>query len=627
MTKIKYKNLKASAEITKGKKGLIANIYLNDNSDGRYLISSFPTNLTEYENKIIAVTLNDDNYHHKQIIINEGNVLLSTVNSFIDRNTIGSIINVREQSKVVLMIGNVILTEVYDYLPDELFERRDRYMVNFKNDQEYTIVRYANLHQHTENSLLDGIIKIDKLVNKTEYCCAITDHGNMYGYMEFKNAMEKANKKPIIGEEFYVETMGSRLDAKNIGSLNEIMFDDCFNEKGSKFNGDHLIVLAKNNEGLKNLIKLSSLAFDNIHRRPHLLLNDLYEHRNGLIVTSACIGSTLGRCLNNAIHCYDAMPFIQQMVNSKGVKFYEVDPRAVAAFNGINGGDSEELAIYKNNMNMVFKFIETMVEWFGEDFYLEVQDHHFDIEKRIMKWLINIQKAYFKNIKIIATTDAHYLNKEDAYVHEVWLCNQTKTTIDNPKHMQFSGDGYYVHTSGEMVEKFDVEYLENTLDIMDKVQYDAEDHMYHLPHFPLPKGFKTDREYFIYRVKEGFKNRFKGTEKLHDKEYLERLQYETKTILKMGWPSYFLIVSDFIAWAKDINVKEHIDRYFPDTCFNHDEIPEKYLKDHEIYIGPGRGSAAGSLVCYCLEITDIDPLPFGLLFERFLSPDRVSMPK
>jgi len=204
------------------------------------------------------------------------------------------------------------------------------------------------------------------------------------------------------------------------------------------------------------------------------------------------------------------------------------------------------------------------------------------------------------------------------------LCNQTKKTIDDPKHMKFSGDGYFVHTSDEMLELFPEEYLDNTLEVADKVEYEPLGKGYHLPHFPLPEGFKNDDEYFKYLCKKGFSEKFKGKPEFKNPVYLERLKSEGEVIKQMGWPSYFLIVQDFIRWAEDSNVEAHWKDYFPNK--EYDEIPKEMLKDYPIYVGSGRGSGAGSLINYCLGITKVDPIVYDLKFERFLNPDRISMP-
>ena len=634
--KLKFSNVDSFVcTIEKSKEGLMATLYAIDNKNRKFKINKFSTDLNAYENKSVEVCLKEVG-GNKQVVIKEDNILVNTVTSFIGSDFIADIDKMEKDGVTfgLIHIGNIILGKLGESeLPKNLFARRSSFKVNVKNDDEFTIVRYANLHQHTENSLLDGMVRIKDLAKKTEYCSAITDHGNMFGYLEFRAAMEKAGKKPIIGEEFYVETIGDRVKFAAKDKLDEIMFDNADDEKtdpkNSRLQSDHMIVLAKNDVGLANLIKLSSMAYDHIYKKPHLMIEDLEQNHEGLIVTSACIGGTIGRCLKNCLGVMGNCTLVADLVTSKGLDYFRKDPIAVKALTAIHGSDETVMNMvrcYVNNMTIAIDFVDKMLQLFGDDFYFEYQDHHFDIERNIMELMVRFRNELYPQVKIVVGCDAHYLDKEDAYVHEVWLCNQTKKKMSDETHMRFSGDGYYVHTSDEMVELFDAEYLDNTLEIADKVSYESVKQSYHLPHFPLPKGFDNDTEYFKQRCREGFIERFKGTPLVRNKEYLQRMQMEIDTILKMGWPSYFLIVSDFIAWAKDTNVKENIERYFPSNKFDHTTIPSQFLKDHSIYIGPGRGSAAGSLVCYCLKITDIDPMKYGLLFERFLSPDRVSMP-
>ena len=253
-------------------------------------------------------------------------------------------------------------------------------------------------------------------------------------------------------------------------------------------------------------------------------------------------------------------------------------------------------------------------------FYLE--------ESEINNTILELSKEY--GLKIVATTDAHYTNEEDLEIHELWLCRQNaKTNINSSWRRKYPGERYHIQTSDEMVSLFaDIpEALDNTLEIAEKCNVSLDNDEYFLPKFPLPKGFKDEITYFKYLCRKGYDERFKGTDIYDSAEYRERLKFEIDTIERMGFPGYFLIVQDFIKWAQDDHVTDHVETYFPSTHYNLEEIPEFYkTKDFKIYIGPGRGSAAGSLVSYCLGITQVNPIQFDLLFERFLNPSRISMP-
>ena len=398
------------------------------------------------------------------------------------------------------------------------------------NCEELNLVTFVDLHGHTGYSLLDGMNKIKDFVGKTVYSRAITDHGVMYGCVDFFKTMKKNHKKPILGFEAYTETIDGEAKKR------------------------HLVLLAKSEQGYKNLCILSTLGCGNLDgkfpKRPTLKYEWLREYSEGIICLSACIGGEIPQ-------------------------------------NFLKGNDDKAIEVAKE-----FKSI------FGEDFYLEIQRHNIEEEIIVNKKVIELGKML--DIKVIATTDTHYLNKEDSLVHEIHLCNQTKTTLDNPKRYKFKGDGYHVHTIEEMEEKFkDIpEVLYNSLEVMEKCDFNFEFGNYKMPLFPVPKGM-TEAEYLEKITWEGFNERFPvGTEQHTSKEYRDRIRFELDTIFKMEYPAYFLIVWDFV----------------------------KYSKDNGYPLGPGRGSACGSLVSYCLKITEIDPIPYNLLFERFLNPDRKSMP-
>lgn len=418
------------------------------------------------------------------------------------------------------------------------------------SDGSHELVRFFDYHRHSEYSLLDGCIRVSDMVKHTKYIGAVTDHGNMYCALKWYQEMKKAGKIPVIGEEFYCETIDGEKE------------------------GCHLILLAKNTEGYKNLCKLSSLAYKNIYYKPHISYEMLKEHSGGLVCTSACLGGELSRVIMNK--------------NSKFGNIEEVEKR----------------------LDRCVDFFKSV---FKDDYYIEIQNHHIKEELVVNPRLIALAKRH--NVKVVAATDSHYTNKEDHEIHEVLLCIGTKTTIDNPNRMTFEGDGYHLYSDEDMDERFEKypEAIDNTLEIMEKCQYvEIETGKHYLPDFPIPEGFKDDTDYLKYVAKKGFEERFKDEFKVFEndteevkkakmdkeKEYRDRWDYEMSVIEKMGFSGYFLVVWDFL----------------------------KFCRDNNIPIGAGRGSGAGSLVLYCLHITDFDPIKYDLLFERFLNPDRISLP-
>ena len=314
---------------------------------------------------------------------------------------------------------------------------------------------------------------------------------------------------------------------------------------------------------------------------------------------SACIASGLNQFIKEYLKAKE-FPTVKEWIENYGELFY-LDP-------AFEETDNIETNVYIYNHKKSREWIDWFLDVFKDDFYLEFQDHHFPLENAIMDEMVRIRNNEYPNIKIVATCDAHYLNKEDAYVHELFLCNQTKRTIDDPKHMKFSGDGYYVHTSKEMLELFPVEYLDNTLEIEEKIHYEPLNKGYHLPHFPLPEGFKDDNEYFKFLVNKTFKEKF--PDKFKNPIYRERIKTEGKTIQSMGWASYFLIVMDFIKWAEDDNVKDHWQEYFPNKKL--EEIPQELLKDYKIYCGSGRGCVnPGTLIVSEKGLIPIEEIKIG----------------
>lgn len=413
---------------------------------------------------------------------------------------------------------------------------------------EYKIIRVAQIHQHSDFSLLDGAVSVKNMATKLEACGAITDHGNMCGALTFYKEMQKQGKLPLIGQEFYCEDF-----------------------EGNK-TSNHLILIAKNQQGYKNLMKLSSKAYDNFYKKPHISYKDLKLYGNNLICTSACIAGELAKSIIRAKNTPST-----------------------------------------DNLNRIKQVVEFFKEVFKDDFYIEIQKHGIENEDYVNQELIKIAKA--NNIKYICTTDSHYLNKEDRETQELLLCISTKKTFADEDRFRFNGDGYHVHTSDEMEELFSdyIEGLDATLEIAEKCKdLEIETGKYYLPKFPIKPPFKDEHSYLCSLVKNGFIERYKPIlgESITDtpeekkrkitlkKEYWDRAKYELSVIEQMGFSGYFLIVWDFLHFCLKNNIP----------------------------IGPGRGSGAGSIVLYCLHVTDVEPMRYGLLFERFLNPDRISMP-
>lgn len=393
-----------------------------------------------------------------------------------------------------------------------------------KSNEEISLITFVNFHNHSEYSILDGMSKVSDLAKKSSGISALTDHGNCYGTLQWQKAMQKENKKAVFGSEVYVETMA-----------------------GEK-QGNHLILLAMNEVGKKNLFLLSSNAFYNFHKKPHVSIKDLEEHNEGLICTSACLGGEI------AVKIKD---------DYEGAK---------------------EVALWYKNI-------------FHDNYYLEIQRHGARGEAEINQLILKLAKEL--NIKVVAANDSHYLNKDDAKYHEILLCINTGKKLSEP-HFKFDGTGYWFKTDSEMVQDFwDIpEAITNTYEIAKKCNLEIETGKYYFPQFEIPEGYNNEEDYLLYLIDKGFKERFEGTPQYTDETYKKRLDYEKNIILSMGFTTYFLIVWEYVSWAKS----------------------------HGILVGPGRGSAAGSLACYCLTITDLEPIKYGLLFERFLNPERVSMP-
>lgn len=393
---------------------------------------------------------------------------------------------------------------------------------------------FSHLHVHTAYSLLDGACRIDKLVRRArelnQKALAITDHGAMYGIIEFFKAAKKEGIKPIIGCEVY-------LAARR-------MYDKTYEKDYSR---SHLILLAKNNEGYKNLMKIVSLAHtEGFYSKPRTDKQTLLKYSKGLICLSACIEGEIPK------------------------------------------------AILSNDMDSARLMVSEYLTIFGKDnFFLEIQDHGLAEEAKVNKAMAVLAKEF--EVGLVATNDVHYVDKRDALYQDVLLCIQTGKTIHDSDRMKFPGEEFYLKSTDEMESLFKAfpEAISNTAKIADMCNAEPEFGKYHLPQFPLPEGtghFEYLKTLCFDGLKKRYPSDYAGLEK--------RLKYELATINEMGFTDYFLIVWDFI----------------------------KFAKERGIYVGPGRGSAAGSLVSYCLDITDIDPIKYDLLFERFLNPQRITMP-
>ncbi|MFQ3574727.1 MAG: DNA polymerase III subunit alpha, partial [Thermodesulfovibrionales bacterium] len=399
---------------------------------------------------------------------------------------------------------------------------------------------YAPLHLHTQYSLLDGAIKIDDLIAKSQEfglkAVAITDHGNIFGAVEFFKKAKDAGIKPIIGCEVYVAPT-SRLEKTKV-TLEEEAEEYAF----------HLILLVENKEGYLNLCRLITSSYmDGFYYKPRVDKELLRQHSKGLIALSACL---------------------------KGeVPYY------------ITSGQFEKAK----------EVTDEYLSIFGKDnFYLEIQSNGLEEQQIANEGLIKLSTLF--DIPLVATNDCHYLNKEDALTHEILLCIQTNKTLKDPRRMRFSTDEFYFKSPKEMYQAFKglEQALINTGIIADRCNFEFTLKKNYLPQYIPPTGQSPD-DYLNEIAKRGLLDRFNGSP---PQEYVERLNTEMEMIVKMGFSAYFLIVWDFISFAKSRGIP----------------------------VGPGRGSAAGSLVAYAIGITEIDPIRYGLLFERFLNPERISMP-
>lgn len=392
---------------------------------------------------------------------------------------------------------------------------------------------FVHLHVHTEYSLLDGSARIGDLIRRTKELgmksIAITDHGSMFGVIQFYKEAKKNGIKPILGSEIYIST-GKYTD-----------------KEPKDKNQYHLVLLAENDIGYENIMKIVSEAYVNgFYYKPRVDHNVLRKYSEGVIALSACLGGQ-----------------VQQY-------------------------------IMDNNYQAAKETAKELKEIFGRDsFFLELQNHGIEEQSQVNRELVKLSKEM--DIPLVATNDVHYLKKEDAVVHDILLCIQTGKTVEEEDRMKFPSGEFYLKSPEEMKSLFE-DYngaIENTVKISDRCNVFLDFDTLHLPEYKVPEGY-TNKSYLKELTLNGLKGKYKNL----NGEIIDRFNFEFNTIVEMGYIDYFLIVWDFI----------------------------KFAKDNKIEVGPGRGSAAGSIVSYGLGIIDIDPLEYGLLFERFLNPERVTMP-
>ena len=393
---------------------------------------------------------------------------------------------------------------------------------------------FVHLHLHTEYSLLDGACRIDGLMDRVaelgQSAVAITDHGVMYGCIEFYKAAKAAGIKPIIGCEVYVSRRK--------------MSDRVFGVDNDPY---HLVLLCKNRTGYENLCYLVSQAFTaGFYGKPRIDLELLEQYHEGLIGLSACLAGAIPQFL------------------------MEEDYAAA------------------------MRYAQNLARIFGEgNFYLELQDHGIEEQRAVNQGVQRLSRE--TGLPLVVTNDAHYLRREDAKMQDVLLCIQTGKTVDDPNRMKFQTEEFYLKSEEELRQLFPNcdEAFENTEKIAQMCNLEFTFHEYHLPSFPVPDGY-TNEAYFRELCFKGFRQRYSNP----PQAYLDRLEYEIDVISRMGYVNYYLIVWDFI----------------------------RYAKEQGIPVGPGRGSGAASIAAYCLHITEVDPMKYALIFERFLNPERVSMP-
>jgi DNA polymerase III subunit alpha len=401
--------------------------------------------------------------------------------------------------------------------------------------------RFVHLHCHTEYSLLDGANKVDKLFDRInalkQPAVAMTDHGNMFGAVEFYREAISHGIKPIIGCEIYVAPT-SRFERKGV-------------DKGPKEYNNHLILLAMNQQGYRNLCKLVTLGYmEGFYYKPRIDKELLRELNGGLIALSACLQGEVSQALS------------------------------------------------AGNFDKAKNAAETYASIFGDRYYIEIQDNKLAEQEKVNRLLVELAKEI--SLPVVATNDCHYGEREDFHAHDVLLCVQTGKTVDDDNRLKLETDELYLKSADEMARGFDYcpGAVERTLEITDRCNVEMEFGKYHFPTFTPPREVSLD-DYLDELAHQGLEERLEGiTDPELRKSYADRLEYELDVIKRMQFPGYFLVVADFI----------------------------NYAKQNGIPVGPGRGSSAGSLVAYALRITDLDPIRHVLLFERFLNPERRSMP-
>ena len=405
--------------------------------------------------------------------------------------------------------------------------------------------QFVHLHNHSHYSLLDAACRIEDLVHAAVEdgmpAVALTDHGVLFGAVEFYKKATKAGIKPIIGVEAYIVTKGSRFEKSRQET----------ESGGKRASYHHIVLLAKNESGYRNLLKLTTIAhLEGFYYKPRIDTDALREHSDGIIALSACAGGVVSA----------------HLASGRDDEAYEA------------------ARIYK--------------DIFGEDFYIEIQNHGIDREKTVREKAPQLARDL--GLKLICTNDVHYLKHEHALAHNIMLLIPDASSTNTPDYTQFryQTDQAYFRTTAEMHELFKdyPEALQSTLEVAEKCHLKLELGRNHMPQFPIPEsaGAATLDQHFEALTREGFARRYPGA----DKPLIERLEHEIAVIQRMGYAGYFLIVQDFIRAARAMGV----------------------------YVGPGRGSAAGSVASYSLGITNVDPIKYDLLFERFLNPDRISMP-
>jgi DNA polymerase-3 subunit alpha len=394
---------------------------------------------------------------------------------------------------------------------------------------------FVHLHGHSEYSLLDGGCRIkDMAENAAELgmsAMAVTDHGNLFGVIQHYKACKAVGIKPIIGCEVYVA-----IESRHLRKA----------ARGLTHASNHLVLLAKNEVGYRNLTKMVSKGYtEGYYYNPRIDKELLREYSEGLICLSACVGGE-----------------VPHMIQREGV------------------AEAEKVA-------------REFMDLFGDDYYLEIQRHGIDIEEKVNDGLLRLHKKL--DIPLVATNDFHFLTADDHAAHDALICIQTGKMVSDEKRMCYP-EGLYMKSSDEMYDLFNdmPDTLERTLEIAEKCNVELEFGKMHMPEFPIPEGHESSGDYLVNLASEGLQRRYATVKP----EVKERLDYELEIINKMGFAGYFLIVWDFVNYARESGIS----------------------------VGPGRGSAAGSLVSYCLGVTDTDPIKYDLLFERFLNPERISMP-